>query len=132
MPFWDFTHEASLPAAFTAQTGGSGSVAVSGGYLVVDQGGSASSDYAGVVYGTALDMSAINIIAVEFRMTGANAGAFSYPVLSLIDSSGQPTTLTASAMDTARRFWFEDQRSSSDTYDRCIQKFKTLTLKKSK
>ena len=100
--YWDFADEASVPTDFTELEGGNGAVSINNGHLRIDNGGTASGDYAGAVFKTALDDTKYTIIYGELKMSGV-VGAWTPLVIGLLDSAstrsspGRSTLISGSA-----------------------------------
>ena len=122
--YWDFADEASVPTDFTELEGGNGAVSINNGHRRIDNGGTASGDYAGAVFKTALDDTKYTIIYGELKMSGV-AGAWTPLVIGLLDSASEPAAMSESARNSAWRIGQEYQMSSgADNFDRIQLKMK--------
>ena len=110
--FWDF-ESGGVPSSLLQRTGGSGSVSVSGGELVIDAGGTVAADRAAVVYDTALDTSKYVVMAAKIRVSGDNPSTFYPNMIGLYDSATAPTGMANSARLTAQRIWVEDRSTGT-------------------
>ena len=122
--YWDFVDEGSVPAVFTELEGGSGAVSITGDHLRIDNGGTASGDYAAAVYQTKLDSAKLTIIYGECKFSG-NAGGWVPNLVGVFDSASEPVAMSESARDAAVRMTQLYQLSSSgDENDRVQLKMK--------
>ncbi len=116
--YWDFADEGSVPADFTELEGGSGAVSIASNHLRVDNGGTASGDYACAVFDTALNASAYTVIYGEVKFSGVT-GAWTPLLVGLLDSASEPVAMSESARNAAWRIGQEYQMSSgADSTDR--------------
>ena len=116
--YYYFPDEVGIPSTFTEVEGGSGAVSLTSNHLRITNGGTTNGDYATAVYNTALDQTKLYVIMAECKMSGT-VGAWVPNLLGLVDSSGAPGAMTASARDTALLMWQEYQMSGgADNFDR--------------
>lgn len=117
--YWNFADEVSVPADFTSVVGGAGAVSISSGHLRIDNGGTASGDYAAAVFKTALAADKLTIIYGEVKMSGTT-GAWVPNIVGLFDAASEPSTYAdQAARNAALRIWQEYQMSSgADQFDR--------------
>ncbi len=122
--YWDFVDEGSVPAAFTELEGGSGAVSITSDHLRIDNGGTASGDYAAAVYQTKLDSAKLTIVYGECKFSG-NTGAWVPNLVGVFDSASEPVAMSESARNSAWRIGKEYQLSTSgDENDRVTLKMK--------